>query len=135
MYLPDGVRNVKQIKIPKFLILFFFLSSLAAFYFLSWAFIDYHNLKTEYPERAQLSKENQILSPCASMHVTANSYGKNISARIPAVFHVTTWLRLPRLPMVSTSFSFTAAATWSASTMKETNCGRATSKKNSATWH
>jgi murein DD-endopeptidase MepM/ murein hydrolase activator NlpD len=59
MYLPDGVRNVKQIKIPRSLLHLLLLSSLAILAFLTWAFIDYHTLKTELPERLYLLKENQ----------------------------------------------------------------------------
>ena len=59
MYLPDGVRNVKQIKIPKILVHLFFLATLASLALLGWAFVDYHTLKTELPERAYLLKENQ----------------------------------------------------------------------------
>jgi murein DD-endopeptidase MepM/ murein hydrolase activator NlpD len=59
MYLPDGVRNVKQIKIPKFLIHIFTLSSLAVMAVLAWAFMDYHTLRTELPSRHYLLKENQ----------------------------------------------------------------------------
>ena len=83
----------------------------------------------------QLSEEKQILSPCASMPATADSYGNNILARIPAVFLAIMRPRLLLSPTANTSFSFTAAANLSASTMKGTNYGRATSKKNTVTWH
>lgn len=59
MYLPDGVRNVKQIKIPKFLIHLFTLASLTVIGLLTWAFMDYHRLRTELPDRHYLLKENQ----------------------------------------------------------------------------
>ncbi len=59
MYLPDGVRNVKQVKIPKFLVHLLLFSSLVILALLTWAFIDYHTLKTELPERHYLLKENQ----------------------------------------------------------------------------
>jgi murein DD-endopeptidase MepM/ murein hydrolase activator NlpD len=59
MYLPDGGRTVRQFKIPKVLAHFFFLLSLSALAFLTWAFYDYCNIKKEFPERAKLVQENK----------------------------------------------------------------------------
>jgi murein DD-endopeptidase MepM/ murein hydrolase activator NlpD len=59
MFLPDGGRTVRQFKIPKVLVLFFLLFSLSALAFLTWAFIEYCDLKNEFPERMKLVQENE----------------------------------------------------------------------------
>ncbi len=58
VFLPEGVRTVKQIKIPKFLIFFFFIFFFAALALLSWGAYDYYHLKKQQPENAQLLREN-----------------------------------------------------------------------------
>jgi murein DD-endopeptidase MepM/ murein hydrolase activator NlpD len=58
VFLPDGARGVKQYKIPKFLIRFFFLFCFCSFAFIGYIFYDYYNLKNQLPERTRLLKEN-----------------------------------------------------------------------------
>jgi len=59
MFLPDGGRTVRQFKIPKVLVHFFLLFSLSALLFLTWAFIEYCNIKSDFPERIKLIQENR----------------------------------------------------------------------------
>jgi murein DD-endopeptidase MepM/ murein hydrolase activator NlpD len=59
MFLPDGGRAVRQFKIPKILVHFFFVFSLSALVFLTWAFIEYCDLKSDLPERMKLIQENE----------------------------------------------------------------------------
>lgn len=59
MFLPDGGRTVRQFKIPKVLVHFFLLFSLSALTFLTWAFIEYCNIKSDFPERTKLIQENE----------------------------------------------------------------------------
>ena len=59
MFLPDGGRAVRQFKIPKLLVHLFLLFSLSALVFLTWAFIEYFDLKREFPERMKLVQENE----------------------------------------------------------------------------
>jgi murein DD-endopeptidase MepM/ murein hydrolase activator NlpD len=59
MFLPDGGRTVRQFKLPKVLVLFFLFFSLSALAFLTWAFIEYCDLKNEFPERMRLVQENE----------------------------------------------------------------------------
>lgn len=58
VFLPEGVRTVKQYKIPKFLIKLFFFFFFCAAGFISWVFIDYSHLKKQLPDRARLMNEN-----------------------------------------------------------------------------
>jgi murein DD-endopeptidase MepM/ murein hydrolase activator NlpD len=60
VYLPEGVRTVKQLKIPKFLAGLFLLFLLSAAGFLAWIFHDYYLLKIQVPERDQLLSENKL---------------------------------------------------------------------------
>ena len=60
VYLPEGVRTVKQLKIPKFLAGLFLLFLLSAVGFLAWMVHDYYLLKTQVPERDQLLTENKL---------------------------------------------------------------------------
>ena len=60
VYLPEGVRTVKQVKIPKFLAGLFLLFLLSAAGFLAWMFHDYYLLKIQVPERDQLLSENKL---------------------------------------------------------------------------
>ncbi|MFC1495705.1 M23 family metallopeptidase [Thermodesulfobacteriota bacterium] len=55
---PEGIRKVKQIKIPKIFLRFFLLFCVSVAGLLTWTFIDYYNIKTQYPKRAQLLEEN-----------------------------------------------------------------------------
>ena len=47
--LPEGTRKIKQLKIPKSLLYFFFLLFLSAVCFLVWVFLDYQDIKTQIP--------------------------------------------------------------------------------------
>lgn len=57
--MPDGSRKVRQLKIPKILLVFFFLLSLSAALILTWVIRDYRAIKTEIPRLAHLEGENQ----------------------------------------------------------------------------
>ena len=59
VFLPDGVRTVKQYKIPKVFVRFFFLFSLSALAFITWTFNDYYKIKKQLPDRIQLLQENE----------------------------------------------------------------------------
>lgn len=59
VFLPDGYRKVRQLKIPKILLVFFFLLSLSAALILTWVIRDYRAIKTEIPRLAHLEGENQ----------------------------------------------------------------------------
>ncbi|MBW2610169.1 MAG: peptidoglycan DD-metalloendopeptidase family protein [Deltaproteobacteria bacterium] len=59
VFLPDGARKVRQLKVPKFLIRFFALVCLSAVALLAWASYDYYSIKLEVLERIHLQKENQ----------------------------------------------------------------------------
>jgi len=56
--LPDGVRTVRQLKIPKIFLRFFLLFCLMVTGVLAWTFTDYYQIKTKVPQRAQLLEEN-----------------------------------------------------------------------------
>ena len=56
--LSDGARKVRQFKISRFFIVFFFLFSISAAFFLTWAIRDYHTVKKEIPLLSQFQKEN-----------------------------------------------------------------------------
>jgi murein DD-endopeptidase MepM/ murein hydrolase activator NlpD len=58
VFLPEGVRTIKQYKIPKFLIGFFLLFFLFAVVSVVWVFNDYYRLKNQLPERSRLQREN-----------------------------------------------------------------------------
>ena len=57
--LPDGIRNVRQYKIPKVFIWLLFLFIISSGVFLSITFVDYYNIKKQAPKQAQLIKENK----------------------------------------------------------------------------
>jgi murein DD-endopeptidase MepM/ murein hydrolase activator NlpD len=57
--LPDGIRNVRQYKIPKIFIWLLFLFIISSGVFLSITFVDYYNIKKRAPKQAQLIKENK----------------------------------------------------------------------------
>ncbi|MFC1869469.1 M23 family metallopeptidase [Thermodesulfobacteriota bacterium] len=56
--MPDGSKSVKQLKIPKFFIRFFFLA-LSVLAFLAWSFNDYYKLIKQVPNHARLLHENR----------------------------------------------------------------------------
>ena len=58
MFLPDGGRTVRQFKIPKVLFHFFLLFSLSSLILLTWAFIEYCNIKSDFPGRMKLIQKN-----------------------------------------------------------------------------
>ena len=59
IFLPDGVRTVRQVKFPKVLIYFLFLCFLSVLGFISLALVDYYKLKKQVPERVELIEENK----------------------------------------------------------------------------
>jgi len=56
--LPDGIRKVKQIKIPKIFLRLFLIFCILVVGLLAWTFTDYYNIKTQSPKRAELLEEN-----------------------------------------------------------------------------
>lgn len=58
VFLPEGARAVKQYKIPKFLIKFFFFLFICAAGLITWTFADYFRIKKQLPDRARLMREN-----------------------------------------------------------------------------
>ena len=59
IFLPDGVRTVRQVKFSKVLIYFLFLCFLSVLGFISLALVDYYKLKKQVPERVELIEENK----------------------------------------------------------------------------
>ena len=57
--LPDGTRKVRQVKVPRFLVVLLFTLLLSGALGLVWVFKDYKNIKTEIPRLAHLEKENK----------------------------------------------------------------------------
>jgi murein DD-endopeptidase MepM/ murein hydrolase activator NlpD len=57
--LPDGTRKVRQVKVPRFLVVLLFMLLLSGALGLVWVFKDYKNIKTEIPRLAHLEKENK----------------------------------------------------------------------------
>lgn len=58
VYLPDGIKAVRQYKIPKLLVSMGLAVSLLAVIFLVWASSDYIELKKSVPENTTLLKQN-----------------------------------------------------------------------------
>jgi murein DD-endopeptidase MepM/ murein hydrolase activator NlpD len=56
--LPEGAKRVRQIKVPKFLLLMFFPFLVCAGLLLAWIAKDYYSVKTDLPRLALLQKEN-----------------------------------------------------------------------------
>lgn len=59
VFLSDGARKIRQIKIPKLLILILFLFSISAMLLLARGINDYQGIKTQIPRFVQLQKENE----------------------------------------------------------------------------
>jgi len=59
VFLSDGARKIRQIKIPKLLILILFLFSISAILLLARGINDYQGIKTQVPRFVQLEKENE----------------------------------------------------------------------------
>ncbi|MBL7175908.1 MAG: M23 family metallopeptidase [Desulfobacteraceae bacterium] len=59
IFLSDGARKTKQLKIPKIFILSLPLFILAAVILVAWVFSDYQTVKTQIPRLAHLQKENK----------------------------------------------------------------------------
>lgn len=59
IFLSDGARKTKQLKIPKIFILSLPLFILAAVILVAWVFSDYQTVKTQIPRLAYLQKENK----------------------------------------------------------------------------
>ncbi len=59
IFLSDGARKTKQLKIPKIFILSLPLLILAAVILIAWVFSDYQTVKTQIPRLAHLQKENK----------------------------------------------------------------------------
>lgn len=58
--LPDGVRSVRQYKIPRVLIHLLLLIFIASTFFISTALRDYYNIKKQVPKIAGLARENSL---------------------------------------------------------------------------
>jgi murein DD-endopeptidase MepM/ murein hydrolase activator NlpD len=56
--LPEGAKRVRQLKVPKFLLLLGFPVLVCAALFVAWVVKDYHSVKTDIPRLAFLQKEN-----------------------------------------------------------------------------
>lgn len=59
VFLPGASKKVKQLKIPRALLFFFFLIFLSAALFLTWGVRDYRAIKAKIPRLAQLEKQNE----------------------------------------------------------------------------
>ncbi len=59
MFLSEGARKVRQIKVPKCFLTLFVLTALCAGAVLTWMVLDYREIKEEVPELARLRKENR----------------------------------------------------------------------------
>jgi len=77
--LPDGTRNVKQIKIPKILVYLCTLLFLSAITLLGWGLSDYRLIKALVPELAQKKAENERLK--TQLAALANKFDK-VSAQM-----------------------------------------------------
>ena len=58
MFLSEGARKVRQIKVPRFLFTFFLLAVLCAGVAMSWVVQEYREVKRDVPELERLRKEN-----------------------------------------------------------------------------
>ena len=58
VFLPGASKKVKQLKIPRFLLFFFFLLFLSTALVFAWGIRDYLNIKAKVPRLAQLETEN-----------------------------------------------------------------------------
>ncbi|MBN2032340.1 MAG: M23 family metallopeptidase [Deltaproteobacteria bacterium] len=56
--LPEGAKQVRQLKVPKFLLLLIFCFFISGGFFLAWVFKDYRSVKTDIPRLTLLQKEN-----------------------------------------------------------------------------
>jgi murein DD-endopeptidase MepM/ murein hydrolase activator NlpD len=56
--LPDGAKRVRQVRVPKFLLLLFFPFLICAGLLVAWIVKDYQSVKTDIPRLALLQKEN-----------------------------------------------------------------------------
>ncbi len=59
MFLSDGARTVRQIKLPRFMITFSILLALCSAALLAWVLTDYQAVKGEIPQLSRLRKENR----------------------------------------------------------------------------
>ncbi len=59
IFVSDGARKTKQLKIPKIFILSLPLFIIAAAILFAWVFSDYQTVKTQIPRLAHLQKENK----------------------------------------------------------------------------
>lgn len=59
VFLPGASKKVKQLKIPRALLFFFFLVFISAALFLTWGVRDYRAIKAKIPRLAQLEKQNE----------------------------------------------------------------------------
>lgn len=55
---PEGARRVRQLKVPKLLLLIVFPLLVGAGLLLAWVVRDYQSVKTDFPRLAHLQKEN-----------------------------------------------------------------------------
>ena len=78
MFLSEGARRVRQIKVPRFLITFFLLVVLCAAFSMSWLVRDYREVKRDVPELERLRRENsqqkiQLLALSQKIHKISNT--------------------------------------------------------------
>lgn len=59
VFLPDGARKIRQIKIPKLLIRLFLLLFISAAALLAWTFNDYYKIKARISTHIQLREKNR----------------------------------------------------------------------------
>jgi len=59
MFLSEGARKVRQIKVPKFFITLVVLAAFCGGGFLTWMVRDYREVKSEVPELDRLQRENR----------------------------------------------------------------------------
>jgi murein DD-endopeptidase MepM/ murein hydrolase activator NlpD len=77
--LPDGTRQVKQVKIPKILVYTFTVLFLATLVLLGWGLSDYKLIKSHIPELAQKKAENERLK--TQLAALANKFDR-VSAQM-----------------------------------------------------
>jgi len=59
VFISDGARKIRQIKIPKLLLPLLFLFTISAILLLAGGITDYRDIKTQVPRFVQLGKENE----------------------------------------------------------------------------
>jgi hypothetical protein len=83
VFLPGASNKVKQLKIPRFLLFFFFLIFISVALVLAWGIRDYRTIKARIPRLAQLENENdhQKLQLLALTHKIDQISGKLVELK------------------------------------------------------